>query len=82
MIERLAGPLINDMLSMESLAFDGGTEAAPCHGELITIPDPVTFLGGRLDFDLTRVEKLFDANLGQGCPPAIFTPLRSACKRH
>jgi LDH2 family malate/lactate/ureidoglycolate dehydrogenase len=46
MIELLAGPLMDDMLSMESLAFDGGTEAAPCHGELITIPDPVTFLGG------------------------------------
>jgi LDH2 family malate/lactate/ureidoglycolate dehydrogenase len=32
MIELMAGPLIGDMTSAESMAFDEGVGAAPCHG--------------------------------------------------
>ena len=35
MIELLAGPLIGDLTSQESLAIDAGTVGAPLHGELI-----------------------------------------------
>jgi delta1-piperideine-2-carboxylate reductase len=66
MVELLAGPLIGDMLSMESLEFDHGVGAAPCHGELIILFDPATFLGARLDENYERAEKLFDAIIGQG----------------
>jgi LDH2 family malate/lactate/ureidoglycolate dehydrogenase len=66
MVELLAGPLIGDMLSMESLTFDDGVGALPCHGELILILDPAVFLGNRLDENYERAEKLFDAIVGQG----------------
>lgn len=66
MVELLAGPLIDDMLSMESLEFDSGAGAAPCHGELIVIFDPATFLGVRLDENHDRAEKLFSAIVDQG----------------
>ncbi len=65
MVELLAGPLINDMISMESKAFDGGLGATPCHGELILILDPSVFLGEALGKNLARAEILFDAIVGQ-----------------
>ncbi|HBK46249.1 MAG TPA: oxidoreductase, partial [Xanthomonadaceae bacterium] len=45
MIELLAGPLIGDLTSAESLAFDAGAGASPRHGELILALDPQRFLG-------------------------------------
>ncbi len=66
MVELLAGPLIGDMLSMESKAFDQERGAAPCHGELIVIFDPSVFLGDKLGFNLSRAEMLFESILGQG----------------
>ena len=54
MVELLAGPLIDDMISKESKAFDGGLGATPCHGELILIFDPSMFLGEALEKYLAR----------------------------
>jgi LDH2 family malate/lactate/ureidoglycolate dehydrogenase len=65
MVELMAGPLIGDMISMESKAFDGGRGATPCHGELILVFDPAVFLGEALGRNLARAEILFDAILGQ-----------------
>lgn len=66
MIELMAGPLIGDALSSESMAFDDGAKVTPCHGELIIAFDPARFLGGRSDEHLKRADTLFDAILGQG----------------
>jgi delta1-piperideine-2-carboxylate reductase len=66
MVELLAGPLIGDMLSMESKAFDQERGAAPCHGELIVIFDPGVFLSDKLSLNLSRAEMLFESILGQG----------------
>jgi LDH2 family malate/lactate/ureidoglycolate dehydrogenase len=65
MVELLAGPLIDDMISMESKAYDDGAGATPCHGELILIFDPSVFLGEALGKNLARAESLFDAIIGQ-----------------
>jgi len=65
MVELLAGSLIDDMISIESKAFDGGLGATPCHGELILIFDPQVFLGEALGKNLARAEMLFDAIIGQ-----------------
>ncbi|MDQ0513391.1 Ldh family oxidoreductase [Ancylobacter amanitiformis] len=66
MVELLAGPLIGDMLSLESLAFAEGTQTVPCHGELLVILDPARFLGDRFGENLDRAERLFDAITEQG----------------
>ncbi|OQP85260.1 oxidoreductase [Rhizobium rhizosphaerae] len=66
MVELMAGPLIGDMTSLESMAFDAGVGAAPCHGELILAFDPARFLGAEKDAHVARAEALFDAILGQG----------------
>jgi delta1-piperideine-2-carboxylate reductase len=66
MVELLAGPLIGDMMSMESIKFDNGAGAAPLHGELIIALDPASFLGGAMAANLDRAEHLFDAIIGQG----------------
>lgn len=66
MVELMAGPLIDDMLSLESQKFDDGVGAAPCHGELLLIFNPKIFLGDALAANLDRAEILFDAILGQG----------------
>lgn len=66
MIELMAGPLIGDALSSESMAFDDGAKVAPCHGELIIAFDPARFLGGSTEEHMLRAETLFDAILGQG----------------
>src|SRR3712207_1993739 len=66
MIELMAGPLIGDLLSSESMAFDAGIGAAPCHGELILAFDPSVFLGAEARQHLQRAETMFDAIVGQG----------------
>jgi len=66
MIELMAGALIGDWMSMESLAFDEGAEAAPCHGELILAFDPVRLSGGDTTVQQQRAEQLFAAITGQG----------------
>lgn len=62
----MAGPLISDMLSPESLAFDEGAGAAPSHGEIVVAFDPAVFAGADPMDNLRRVETLFDGIVGQG----------------
>ncbi|MFS8980346.1 Ldh family oxidoreductase [Cupriavidus necator] len=66
MIELMAGPLIGDMTSAESMDFDAGAGATPCHGELLLAFDPIAFLGDRASEDLQRAENLFEAITNQG----------------
>jgi LDH2 family malate/lactate/ureidoglycolate dehydrogenase len=66
MIELMAGPLIGDLTSAESMAFDEGVGAAPCHGELILAFDPKVFLGADAAQHVARAETMFDAIVGQG----------------
>ncbi len=65
MIELLAGPLIGDMTSMQSMEFDDGVKAAPCHGELIIAFDP-KLLGGGDPSNHDSAEALFAAFVDQG----------------
>lgn len=66
MIELMAGPLIADMTSAESMAFDEGAGVTPCHGELILAFDPKVFLGGAMGENMQRAETMFGAITGQG----------------
>ena len=66
MIELMAGPLIGDMTSAESMAFDAGAGATPCHGELLLAFDPTVFLGDRASEYLEKAESLFEAITSQG----------------
>jgi LDH2 family malate/lactate/ureidoglycolate dehydrogenase len=66
MVELLAGPLIGDLTSAESMAFDQGVGATPCHGELILAFNPSKFSSGNQDDDLQRAEALFNGIVDQG----------------
>ncbi|MCH8686586.1 Ldh family oxidoreductase [Pedomonas mirosovicensis] len=66
MIELIAGPLIGDMTSAESIAYDGGAKASPHGGELIIAIDPARFLGSLAAEHLARAEALFEGIAGQG----------------
>lgn len=66
MIELLAGPLIGDMTSRQSMEFDDGAKAAPCHGELIIVLDPRLLGGGSDAANQESAERLFSAFTDQG----------------
>ncbi|MDP5279001.1 Ldh family oxidoreductase [Sphingomonas sp. DG1-23] len=66
MVELLAGPLIADMTSMESIAADGARGGSPIGGELILAIDPAGFLGDAVQAHLARAEAMFGAIEGQG----------------
>ncbi len=66
MIELLAGVMIGDLTSPESLEQLGTTTLAPAHGELILAFSPETFAKGRPGDPFARAEVLFEAILGQG----------------
>lgn len=66
MVELMAGALIGDWMSQESLAFDEGAGAAPCHGELVLAFDPARLSGGDLAAHQQRAEQLFAAITSQG----------------
>lgn len=66
MVELIAGPLIGDMTSVESLAADAGTRSAPLGGELIIAMDPTGFLGEAASAHLCRAEQLFEGITLQG----------------
>lgn len=66
MIELIAGPLIGDMTSVESLAYDEGAGAAPYGGELVLAIDPAGFLGAAAAEHLARAEQIFDGIVSQG----------------
>lgn len=61
MIELIAGPLIGDLTSMESLRHDGGAGASPYHGELVLALDPSRFIGGDPSPHMARAEALLEA---------------------
>lgn len=66
MVELLAGALINDFTSPESLAFDAGTGSSPMGGELIIAMDPQKFMGDSPEEAEQKAEHLFDAIVEQG----------------
>ena len=66
MVELLAGPLLADMTSAESIAADAGRGGSPIGGELILAIDPAGFLGDAVQVHLERGEALFAAIEGQG----------------
>jgi delta1-piperideine-2-carboxylate reductase len=66
MVELLAGPLIGDMTSRESIAVARGRGGSPIGGELIVAIDPAGFLGDAVAEHLARAEAMFDAIEGQG----------------
>ncbi|WP_369062340.1 Ldh family oxidoreductase [Caulobacter sp. 73W] len=66
MIELLAGPLIGDMTSTQSLEFDDEAKAAPCHGELIIAFDPKLLAGDAAQSSVDSAEALLNAFGEQG----------------
>ncbi|EIC86057.1 malate/L-lactate dehydrogenase [Serratia sp. M24T3] len=66
MVELLAGALINDFTSQESMDFDDKTGSSPMGGELIIAFDPAKFMGGDLESDRDKAERLFRAITYQG----------------
>ncbi|WP_062115106.1 Ldh family oxidoreductase [Aureimonas sp. AU40] len=66
MIELLAGIMIGDLTSLESLRQLGSTNLSPSHGELILAFSPERFAAGREGDPFARAETLFEAILGQG----------------
>ena len=66
MVELLAGPLIGDLTSLDSIALDAGAGGTPCHGELILAFDPKHFGLGDAQGDSARAERLFSAITDQG----------------
>ncbi|MBS61897.1 malate/l-lactate dehydrogenase [Salinisphaera sp. T5B8] len=63
MIELLAGPLIGDLTSAQSQAWDAGRGAPPYHGELVLALDARVF-GGAIDAE--GAERLFAGFIEQG----------------
>ncbi len=66
MIELLAGPLIDDLTSLERMEFAAGTGGAPYHGEILLAFDPAHFSGGRVAENDARAERLFADIVDQG----------------
>lgn len=66
MIELMAGPLIDDLTSLESMEFAEGTGGAPYHGEIILAFDPEHFSAGRTAENDARAERLFADIIDQG----------------
>lgn len=66
MIELMAGPLIDDLTSLESMEFAAGGGGAPYHGQIILAFDPAHFSGGRVDENDARAERLFADIIDQG----------------
>ena len=66
MVELIAGPLIGDLTSAESLELDAGAGSSPIGGELILAIDPAGFLGTAAADHIARAEALFEGITGQG----------------
>ena len=66
MVELIAGPLIGDMTSAQSLAADGGAGASPLGGELVIAIDPAGFLGPGAAEQIGNAEALFGAMTDMG----------------
>jgi LDH2 family malate/lactate/ureidoglycolate dehydrogenase len=66
MVELMAGPLIGDMTSAESLRLDDGRGGSPIGGELVIAIDPALLMGPDPAGRLAAAEALFDGIVGQG----------------
>ncbi|MEZ0472159.1 Ldh family oxidoreductase [Luteimonas salinilitoris] len=66
MIELIAGPLIGDLTSLESLQHDAGAGASPYHGELVLALDPQRFLGADASAHQARAEAFLADFAGSG----------------
>ncbi|MEO9909395.1 MAG: Ldh family oxidoreductase, partial [Lentilitoribacter sp.] len=66
MIELLAGPLIDDLTSKESMAFAQGKPEAPFHGEILIAFNPDLLSGGHTERNDERAERLFADIVDQG----------------
>ncbi|RVT95723.1 oxidoreductase [Rhodovarius crocodyli] len=66
MVELIAGPMIGDMTSAESMARDGGRGSAPLGGELVIAIDPTRFMGPQEVDRVQAAEAMFGAITGQG----------------
>ncbi|HGM4805649.1 TPA: Ldh family oxidoreductase [Serratia marcescens] len=66
MVELLAGPLIGDMTSKESLAYDDGTGSSPYGGEQVIALDPERFLGADKAKYFAGAEAMFADMQAQG----------------
>jgi len=66
MIELLAGPLIDDLTSKESMEAANGQPEAPYHGEIIIAFDPNLLSGGNAVTNNDRAERLFADIIEQG----------------
>jgi hypothetical protein len=78
MVELLAGPLIGDMTSAESLAWDNGAGGLPYGGELILALDPTRFLGmtPQLIWHVPK-HSLAECSRGRDCQESVVTILVS-----
>lgn len=61
MVELLAGAMIGDLTSAESLAFDDNDHVIPCHGEIIIAFNPVMMSNGQLERAQESAEDVFQA---------------------
>ncbi|MDR2331288.1 MAG: Ldh family oxidoreductase [Comamonas sp.] len=66
MVELMAGMLIGDLGSQESMALDAGAGGMPCHGHLVLAFDPQRFAGEDWPAHQARAEAMFAAIKGQG----------------
>lgn len=66
MIELIAGPLIGDLTSVQSLKHDAGAGGSPYHGELLIAMDPKRFLGEKTEHFLQQAEEVFTSITSQG----------------
>ncbi|SNY93609.1 Malate/lactate/ureidoglycolate dehydrogenase, LDH2 family [Cohaesibacter sp. ES.047] len=66
MIELLAGPLIDDLTSLESMDHAEGRGGAPYHGQVIIAFDLAQFNGSHTDQNDARAERLFADIVDQG----------------
>ncbi|SAK48316.1 malate/L-lactate dehydrogenase [Caballeronia pedi] len=86
MIELLAGPLLGDLMSFESVALDAGAAITPYHGELLVAFSPERFAGGATSAKANheRAENLFNAIVDQGArlPSQRRFEARARSNRH
>ncbi|GAA4217667.1 LDH2 family malate/lactate/ureidoglycolate dehydrogenase [Sagittula marina] len=66
MVELMAGPLIGDLTSLDSMAYAEGRPEAPYHGQILLAFDPDRLSGGAVADSDARAERLFAEIGGQG----------------
>ncbi|AMV40594.1 Ldh family oxidoreductase [Planctomyces sp. SH-PL62] len=66
MVELIAGPLVGDLTSVDSIAYDEGARGAPRGGELLLAIDPSRMLGEAAPEHLARAEAIFEGVVSQG----------------